>query len=378
MAQFIIRPAIMDLTGAKPGTPEFASWAGQQFYVPAFAGGIFGLLGGYLTDRLGRRRVLTWSICSTPFRRSRPGFRLRSRCCSCCVGTTFVGVCVEFVAAVAWLAELFPEPAAARKRAGLHAGLFLVRRTAGRRGLLRWSTHYAERACRPSRCRSGPRFLGDEISDPHAPWRYTLMSGLIPAHSVDRHSAVLARVAGLGPEASGRHAAAAEHLANCSRPSYAAPRSSPRSCSPAATEPPLAPFSRFRRSCPACRRSRRRRQASRCRAEGHRTRKAATSARHRKSADWSAGFCWPFWRFESSAAGSLLRVFQVPGLIVVPLVVLAVAATAQSERAARSGHSWPACSPWPSSVSGATTCRASTRCTCAARARVLPRISAAA
>ena len=24
--------------------------------------------------------------------------------------TTFIGVCVEFVAAVAWLAELFPEP----------------------------------------------------------------------------------------------------------------------------------------------------------------------------------------------------------------------------------------------------------------------------
>ena len=30
--------------------------------VLAIAGGIFGLLGGYLTDRLGRRRVLTWSI----------------------------------------------------------------------------------------------------------------------------------------------------------------------------------------------------------------------------------------------------------------------------------------------------------------------------
>ncbi len=34
-------------------------WVGRLFYMPAFAGGIFGLLGGYLTDRLGRRRVLT-------------------------------------------------------------------------------------------------------------------------------------------------------------------------------------------------------------------------------------------------------------------------------------------------------------------------------
>ena len=37
-------------------------WVGRLFYIPAVAGGIFGLLGGYLTDRLGRRRVLTFSI----------------------------------------------------------------------------------------------------------------------------------------------------------------------------------------------------------------------------------------------------------------------------------------------------------------------------
>ena len=32
------------------------------FFVPALAGGVFGLLGGYLTDLFGRRRVLTFSI----------------------------------------------------------------------------------------------------------------------------------------------------------------------------------------------------------------------------------------------------------------------------------------------------------------------------
>ena len=46
----------------QPGTDAFANWFGALFYLPAVAGGIFGLLGGYLTDRLGRRRVLTWSI----------------------------------------------------------------------------------------------------------------------------------------------------------------------------------------------------------------------------------------------------------------------------------------------------------------------------
>src|SRR6516165_9696130 len=62
MLPLIIRPALLELTGAAPGTPEFLSWAVKLFYIPAFAGGIFGLLGGYLTDLFGRRRVLTGSI----------------------------------------------------------------------------------------------------------------------------------------------------------------------------------------------------------------------------------------------------------------------------------------------------------------------------
>src|SRR5262249_17285491 len=62
MLPLIIRPALMELGGIQPGTPQFTHWFTLLFYVPAVAGGIFGLLGGYLTDRLGRRRVLTWSI----------------------------------------------------------------------------------------------------------------------------------------------------------------------------------------------------------------------------------------------------------------------------------------------------------------------------
>jgi len=56
MLPLIVRPALLELTGAAPGSPEFQMWVGRLFYIPAFAGGIFGLLGGYLTDRLGRRR----------------------------------------------------------------------------------------------------------------------------------------------------------------------------------------------------------------------------------------------------------------------------------------------------------------------------------
>ena len=63
MLPLILRPALQELVpGAVPGSPLFQMWLGRLFYIPAFVGGIFGLFGGYLTDRLGRRFVLTWSI----------------------------------------------------------------------------------------------------------------------------------------------------------------------------------------------------------------------------------------------------------------------------------------------------------------------------
>src|SRR5919106_4148315 len=55
MLPLIVRPALADLLGVAPNSLEGNSWVGTLQYVPAVAGGIFGLLGGYLTDRLGRR-----------------------------------------------------------------------------------------------------------------------------------------------------------------------------------------------------------------------------------------------------------------------------------------------------------------------------------
>src|SRR6187402_1128627 len=120
MLPLILQPAILELTNCVagsaafatcgPGSPAYVSWARMMFYVPAFAAGIFGLLGGYLTDLFGRRRVLTFSILLYGISAFAAGYStsvyqlLFWRCC------TFVGVCVEFVAAVAWLAELFTDP----------------------------------------------------------------------------------------------------------------------------------------------------------------------------------------------------------------------------------------------------------------------------
>jgi MFS family permease len=166
MLPLIVGPALLELTGATPGSPEFNRWVGFLFWLPAIAGGIFGLLGGYLTDIFGRRRVLVWSILLYAFSAlaagfaTSPGWLLLFRC------TTFVGVCVEFVAAVAWLAELFPDP---RRRESVLGWTQAFSSVGGLMvtGAYFLSVHFAE---------SLPAIHGG-----HAPWRYTLISGVIPA-----------------------------------------------------------------------------------------------------------------------------------------------------------------------------------------------------
>ena len=63
MLPLIVRPALLELTGAAPGSPEFQMWVGRLFYIPAFAGGIFGLLGiviALLQDPEISNRVPPW------------------------------------------------------------------------------------------------------------------------------------------------------------------------------------------------------------------------------------------------------------------------------------------------------------------------------
>jgi len=162
----IVRPALMEMAKIRPGTPEFNLWVGLLFYIPAVAGGIFGLLGGYLTDRLGRRRVLVWSILIYAFSAMGAGFctslteLLILRC------TTFIGVCVEFVAAVAWLAELFPDPKQREKVLGYTQAFSSIG------GLMVSAAYYLA----VTYSASYPAIYGG-----HQAWRYTLLSGLLPA-----------------------------------------------------------------------------------------------------------------------------------------------------------------------------------------------------
>ena len=166
MLPLMIRPALETLGHLQFGSQDYNHWRDLFFYVPAVCGGVFGLFGGYLTDRLGRRRVLTWSILIYAFAAFAGGFATSLEMLLILRCAKFIGVCVEFVAAVAWLAELFPEPRQREAVLGytqafsslggvMVSGMaFLISKTAN----------------------SLPAIYGG-----HENWRYLMISGLIPA-----------------------------------------------------------------------------------------------------------------------------------------------------------------------------------------------------
>src|SRR5688572_15249990 len=97
------------MTGWQAGSPQFNQWVGWILYFPFLAGGIAGLVGGYLTDRFGRRRMLVASIVlyggatAAAAYATSPAELLFWRC------LTIVGVCTEWIAATAWITRLFDD-----------------------------------------------------------------------------------------------------------------------------------------------------------------------------------------------------------------------------------------------------------------------------
>ena len=109
--------------------------------------------------------------------RSCPGSPRRFRCFWSCAVCVFIGVCVEFVAAVAWLAELFEDPRRRERVIGYTQafssfGGFLVATFNG--VCITYAASFPAIAG-----------FGLAIADPHAAWRYTLMSGRYSRHSAD-------------------------------------------------------------------------------------------------------------------------------------------------------------------------------------------------
>src|SRR5436190_357089 len=120
MLPLIARPALQELGGFTPDKVEFKTWVTLLFYVPAVAGGVFAVLGfTQAFSSFGGLLVAVANGMAVSWSTGAP-YELFA-------GVTFPGVQLP----------------------AIHLPEFLS-------------------------------FLG-EIQNPHAPWRYTLMSGLIPA-----------------------------------------------------------------------------------------------------------------------------------------------------------------------------------------------------
>jgi len=62
MMPLIATPALSDLLGVPADNPLVTQWIGIINWVSALSGGVFGLLGGWLIDRFGRKKILLASI----------------------------------------------------------------------------------------------------------------------------------------------------------------------------------------------------------------------------------------------------------------------------------------------------------------------------
>ena len=165
--------AISELLKVPLSNQAVSDWMGNLLWLSALSGGVFGLLGGWLTDRLGRKFVMALGIFVYSFSPVAGAF-------SHTLGTfifwrcaTFVGVCIEFVAAITWIAEVFSDKTQKEKWLGitqLFASLGGVLVTA----VSFWLGTHAKDLPHFGM----PMALG--ATDP-ASWRYLLLTGIVPA-----------------------------------------------------------------------------------------------------------------------------------------------------------------------------------------------------
>ncbi len=165
--------AIAEMLKVPLSNQAVSEWMGNLLWLSALSGGVFGLLGGWLTDRLGRKFVMalgifiySFSPFAGAFSHTLPTF-IFWRC------ATFVGVCIEFVAAITWMAEVFTDKAQREKWLGITqlfaslGGVFVTAVSLWIGVHVRELPHFGM-----------PMALG--ATDP-AQWRYLLLTGIIPA-----------------------------------------------------------------------------------------------------------------------------------------------------------------------------------------------------
>jgi MFS family permease len=161
-----------------PERIEVQEWGGRMLWIAALSGGAFGLLGGWLIDRLGRKTIMIASILIYSVSPLAAAFSTELwqlvlfRC------TTFIGVCVQLVAAVTWLAELFQD----KRSREIAIGWTLA--TASLGGILVTEAYNAiVEASKTSGSLPAITFPTGHIAE-NVAWRFTLLTGLIPGAAI--------------------------------------------------------------------------------------------------------------------------------------------------------------------------------------------------
>ena len=165
--------ALSELLKVPLSNPAISDWAGKLLWLSALSGGIFGLLGGWLIDRLGRKSVMAIGIfiyslspVAGAFATTLEGF-IFWRC------VTFVGVCIEFVAAITWMAEVFSDKVQRERWLGITQAF------ASLGGIIvAWVNVWIIQHSKGLPHFGMPLALGSP--DPSS-WRYLLLTGIIPA-----------------------------------------------------------------------------------------------------------------------------------------------------------------------------------------------------
>jgi MFS family permease len=173
MTPLVAAPAIAELLKVPLNNPMVTDWVGKLLWIAALCGGVFGLLGGWLVDRFGRKKIMAASIFMYSLSPFCAAFATTLPMFIFFRSTTFIGVCVEFVAAITWLAEVFQDKKEKEKWLGITqafaslGGLLVT-------GVSVWiSSHGADLPHWGL-----PISLG--ATDPGS-WRYLLMTGILPA-----------------------------------------------------------------------------------------------------------------------------------------------------------------------------------------------------
>ncbi|MDZ4853043.1 MAG: MFS transporter [Pirellulaceae bacterium] len=173
MTPLVAAPAIAELLQVPLNHPLVTIWVGRLLWISALCGGVFGLWGGWLVDRFGRKTIMAASIFVYSLSPFCAAYSPNLATFVFFRSTTFIGVCIEFVAAITWLAEVFPNRREREKWLGI------TQMFASLGGVLVTACSIAISANIDKLPSFGlPHGLGSALPNS---WRYLLMTGILPA-----------------------------------------------------------------------------------------------------------------------------------------------------------------------------------------------------